>query len=260
MVWEGTVTSQNDIQIRDFDFIVQASDIAGSAEANFQNFRLVNKATGLTVAGPEEFDDAFASLSDSTNEAVSFVDDWNMSAGQSLDLQLLVDVKGASGNYSVSAGETIYATWDASGIAARDSNNDDLTVGTDIVPNADLQGFTHEAVLASITTALSQPPSSNTFVKGAQNVDMVGISFAAGTASAIKVSATTLNAYGDDDGGNPATFDLAADTYFTSCTLYDGITGAIIDGPESFGTADGGVVTGTDRDIVFSGFSSSAAP
>ena len=247
-----TLTSQNATEIRDIDFSFAGSDFEGTASTdfNYQNFRLVNAATGNTVMGPMEFAD---STTTATVATLDFTDDFSMTAGQSIDVELLADVKSGTAPYDVADADTITATLDVSGISARDSNNDDLTLGTDIVPSADIAGNAMTVDISALTIAEATPPANKTVVKGAQNVDFLGLSFQAGASSDITVSAITFAGYGDDD----ATFaadakDVDPSSYILSCSLYDGTSGALIDGPESF---TGTFAAGSGLDVAFSGFS-----
>ncbi len=251
-VWDGTITSQNNVTIRQlrFTFVGAGGGLTGPAANNYQSIRLVNKATGQTISGPYEF----ASGVSATAGTVNMTDNWNMTAGQSVDVSVLVDVKGTTGDFDVTSADTIAATYVAAQFQARDSNNQDLTVGTDIVPNADLAGYTHTINTASLSVALSQPPTSATYVKGKQNVDMLGISFIAGSATLVKVSAVTFSGYGEDAGTFSSTpvKNLNPQTYITSCSIYDGNSGALISGPESF---SGTFTSPAALNVTFSGFS-----
>ncbi len=219
-----TVTSENEATIRHLAFSVTGADLIGEGtNRNYQNFRLVDKATGATVSGPVEMS------GNDTEASVAFPDDWAMRAGESIDLQLLVDAKGGNAPYTVSNGETIRATFVAGSTQARDINNRDLNLGTDIVPNANLTGHLMTAQAASLTVAASQPPSSSTYVRGAQNVDMLGVSFQTGTASAVRVTAAAFG-FGTDT-------EEEASSHITSCSIHDAASGALVDGPRSFSGA-----------------------
>ncbi len=255
-----TITSQTTADIRDIDFSIFASgtgllgsDTAGTA--NYQNFRVINLATGSTVMGPEEFDDTIADGDGSgvaNKEAVSFSDDFSMSAGQVLDLAILVDVKDTDANsstYDIVDADTLTAMIEMDQVTARDVNNNDLTAGTDIVPSADITGNAMEVDASALTVALISPPSSKTVVQGSSDVDFLGMSFAAGSASYAKISAITLEGKGDADG-TVAEVDMSMAERVSSCSIYDGITGVLIDGPESFASGSSGA-----KDVIFSGFS-----
>ena len=71
---------------------------------------------------------------------------------------------------------------------------------TDIVPNAEIHGATLTVRASSITLSLSSTPADQAVVKGRQNVDVVGIVFAATNASPIKVTAITVTGYSDANG------------------------------------------------------------
>lgn len=243
-LWDGTITSQNAITVRELQFDIAGTNLIGTAN-NYQSFRLVNTTTGAVISGPYEFDAGV----NGTVGAVTMTDDWNMSAGESIDVSLLVDVKGTTGDYDVASGDTITATYDASTFSARDSNNQDLSLTTDVVPGStDLGGFAQTITTSSLAVALSQPPSSSTYVKGTQNVDMLGVSFIAGSATAVKVTAVTFAATGSNTDIDAMNLD--PNTYISSCSIYDGGTGALINGPQSFASW----TTGTVTNITFSNF------
>ena len=245
-----SITSQNWSEVRDIDFSLAGSDFTAT-ENNFQNFRLVNLATGTTLMGPSEFDTAGLTATAGT---VSFTDDFVMNAGDSLDLELRVDVKGSTGNFDVADGDTVTVTLtNATTFSARDANNDDLTVGTDIIPATNIVGNQMTLEASSLDVNLSQPPAAGTFVKGTKNVDIAGFAFTAGDASDIEMSAITLLGRTDnathttfsDDGGDPR-------DKMSSCSLVDSSSGAVVKGPKSFAAS---ATASAAANIVFSGFS-----
>lgn len=253
VVWEGTMTAENLVEVRNLEF-----DIAGgsgtadlctstcgtaSTTHNYQNWRLVNKADGSTISGPYDM----TGVSD-TAATVAMTDDFTIPAGEAWTVQLLTDVQDNATFTDITAGDTIRATLDSSETTARDANNDSLTVGTDIIPSSDLTGNTLTIRLSTLAVSVASNPASSTYVKGTSNVDALGLAFAAGTASPVTISTITLKGVMDSDATSPTdTGALTVRDGVTSCSIYDGGTGALIDGPESF-------ATGTAADITFSGF------
>jgi hypothetical protein len=268
VLWEGTMTAANLIEVRDMPFDITGGagttnlceGACGTTSENYQNFRLVRKSTGATISGPVDMRSTTDSTAAPTTTAatVYLTDDFSIPAGESWDVQLLTDVQQVAGSsYDIASGDTIYAvldltTTDSAIFTARDANNKAMTVGTDIIPGADLTGNTMTVRSASLTINVASTPASQTVVKGTSNVDFVGFSMQAGTAADVTVSAITLQ--GATDAG-AHTMDVADNTIsptsdLTSCSLYDGLTGALIDGPESFSSW----TTGSKTDIIFSGF------
>lgn len=258
VIWEGTFTAQNLVEIRNLQFDLDGGSgtadfctgACGTASTthNYQNARLVSKTTGATISGPYDM-----TVTSDTVAAVNLTDDFTMNAGESLVVQLKVDVQDNATFTDISANDAIRATLDVSETTARDTNNDSLTVGTDIIPGSDLTGNMLTVRLASLTVTVASTPASSTYVKGTSNVDVVGFSFSAGTASSITVSSTTFKMYGDDDAEHTTNDnkDVNVRNTVNSCSVYDAATGALIDGPES----PAAFTSGTGSDITFSGFS-----
>ncbi len=263
VLWEGALTAANLVEVRDMPFDITGTNLCegacGTSSENYQNFRLVRKDTGATISGPVDMRSTTDSTAaPSTTAATVFLtDDFSIPAGGSWDVKLLADTQQVSGSsYDIAAGDTISATLDltttdAAIFVARDTNNKAMTVGTDIIPGSDLTGNTMTIRAAALTINVASTPASQTVVRGTSNVDFVGFSMQAGTASKVTVSAITLQGASDADGSFSAVAnDLSPRSDLTSCSLYDGGTGALIDGPESFGT----FASGSKTDITFSGF------
>ncbi|EKD47558.1 MAG: hypothetical protein ACD_66C00007G0001 [uncultured bacterium] len=213
-------------------------------EANFESFRIVNKATGATLMGPEEI----ATGASDAAQSLDFSDDVLLSAGQTLDLALFVDV---SSTGDAADDEEITATLDMSEVEADDTNGDALAAA-DIVPSTDLAGNVFTLTDASLDVTVTTPPGDSEWVKGANGVDFVAWAFAAGESSEITVTDVTLTAHGDDDddGFDDGVEDDDAfpSDHISSCSLYDGLTLTLVDGSESFSAGEAGEAT-------FSGFS-----
>ncbi|MFC1788225.1 hypothetical protein ACFLZY_03335 [Patescibacteria group bacterium] len=210
--------------------------------ANFENLKLVN-SSGATLMGPLEFPDLTTGGGD-TAQTIEYSEDVIIEAGQTLEFSLLVNVNSSG---TAAADDTIDATVDMSTVDAEDVNGDGLTAGTDIIPSSDLAGNTFTLTDASLDVVVASPPSSATYVKGASGVSFVAWSFAAGTASDIKVTDLVLTGHGDTtedllpiswDGS-----DVAPSDHIASCSLYDSESGALIDGPESFSAGNDGTMT-----------------
>lgn len=233
-IFNFTLTSQNDVVVESIEFDVTMTDVDDGTDANFESFRIV-KEDGTTLLGPEE-----VTVGGSTTQSLVFNDEFDMAAGDSWDLSLVVDI---SDTGDATANDTIIATLDSSETSAEDSDGNDLTVGTDIVPSANLVGNSMVLNDATLTIDLAGSPSSATVVRGSQGVDMVGFSFAAGEASDVTVTGADFHVLVDSDGDD--TFDettgdldvLVAEDRITSCSLYNS-DGDLIDGPESIDTSE----------------------
>lgn len=261
-----TLSSAQDVTVKDLDIIVYADDdgdndamdavdddaanangdadglVNTSTEANITDIKIVNADTGAVIMGPLELDALTdASSADDADQTIDFTDDFELSAGTTLNLVVTVDV-----DDSITAATELGATLVISGFVANDSNDDAVT---NIVPSANLAGYNQEANASTITFALASSPVSQTAVQGKQGVDVVGISVTASDASDVTVSALTFQGYADDTNtsamtaGGAATFQL--EDLVTSCSLYDN-AGNLLDGPEGLTTA--GVLTFNEMD------------
>ncbi|MFH1142772.1 MAG: hypothetical protein ABIH67_01915 [Candidatus Uhrbacteria bacterium] len=182
------------------------------------------------LMGPQELSTATVTTTLDAYQQLTFTDDFTMEAGESLDLTVTADV------YSSALADAYYgAQINVASINAEDINGDAIT---DIVPSTDLSGSAQQVKASSLTINLTQPPSAGTFVKGTSDVNFVGFSFAAGEASDITVTDITLTLVSSTTADGTLTNNAIATpaNHVSSCGLYDGLTGSLIDGPEAFDT------------------------
>ena len=189
--------------------------------ANVQNIA-IRRADGSIWMGPEELD---LGGNDAT-QTLTFTDDQILNAGETIDLMVTVDVDNAA-----TEGDIFRATLDMSGVSVEDIDGDAVT---DVVPSADLVGNEFTLEDSSLEVSVSQPPVSATYVKGSNNVPVVAFAFEAGDASVVTVTDLTLNGDADTTVAGAVASTEALDDYVTSCSLYDTLTGGLVDGPESF--------------------------
>lgn len=252
---EFTLTTVQDITIKDLDIIVYADDddndpfdatdddaanangdadglVNTSTEANITDIKLINADTGETVMGPLELDALTdAASADDADQTIDFTDDFELDAGETLTLQVVVDV-----DDSLTSGTELGATLDISGFVAEDSNGDTLTNATDVVPSSDIQGYAQTARSASLTMSLASTPTDFTTIQGMSDVNVVDFDMVAGDAGDVLVTNVMLSVYGDADGSGTSTIGGVTDgdvnDFVSTCSLYD-ISGVLLDGPES---------------------------
>ncbi len=266
-----TFTAENEITVQDLDFIVYGDDngdndaveatddgtdtdddglIVGSGtnEAAITDIKIVNADTGAVVMGPMELD-GVADSDDDADQTIDFTDDFMVEAGETLNLELRVDV-----DNSVTSGTEFAAALDISGFVAEDANGDAVASG-DIVPSSDLTGYNQEANASSLTIQLASSPISTTVVQGKANVEMMGFSVRAGDASDVTIESLTLTGYADDTNasamtvGGAATFQI--EDYVSSCSLYND-SDVRLDGPKSISTAGALVFDTLDWELAAS--------
>lgn len=252
---EFTFTTVQDITIKDLDIIVGAEDdgnnnpftpgddsgndsdglINTGAEGNISDIKLVNADTGATIMGPLELDCITVVCgADGTNDGaqtIDFTDDFEMSAGETLNIQVVVDV-----DDTITTGTALGATLDISGFVAEDTNGDTLTNATDVVPSADITGYAQTARSASLTMSLASTPTDFTTIHGMTDVNVVDFNLVAGDSGDVEITSIAFSAYGDDDGSETSTIGGASgydvNDFVSSCSIYD-INNALLAGPKS---------------------------
>lgn len=214
-----SVTAVSDITVKNFPFAMTASEaeategLMNSTTSNFTDIKIVNADTGETLMGPIDADVLTTGLNNATaqSEALDtdaaiayylFTDEFDMDAGEELNLSILTDVA----NTTTLDAMTVYATIDLGNTSntypeIKDVNNKTVTNTSSLVPTSDIVGKTMTVGAPSLTTALASVPvaGGNTHVKGEKGVDVLGVSVRCGSASDCKVTDISVVANIDDD-------------------------------------------------------------
>lgn len=260
-----TITSSQDVTIKDFPIRVGADEDdsgtatdgvaestgasdddglynATAAEGNIQDIKIVNADTGAILWGPSE-----VSL-DSTDaldaiQTITFTEDLSMTAGQSLDLLITVDI-GDSATATDEFGVLIDMNSSSGTLTVEDTNGDALTSGTEILPSGDILGNDFTVAASTLAIALASSPTSFTTVQGTSGVTMAKFTTTAGSASDMLISGVTFDMYGDTANGVQTLGGEAnaqVEDFISTCSIYDG-AGGLIAGPESPTTAGAALV------------------
>lgn len=216
--------------------------------------KVVDEDTGQVVAGPVDGTGFTEGSTDGCPNSAqgtykTYTDAFDLKAGTTRNLKVTADIDTGlnSTNVELAAGDIIKVMLDGYGESDLAGTSGDVSVlryaGTntavddsDIVPNTDILGNNFTLQAASLTLGLSNSPQSVNYVKGEKNADVVGFTFAASLASALKVTNITLTGYVSDDGntytkgvGSGADANLSVANLVSAVKLYDGDTGALID-------------------------------
>lgn len=227
-----TITAERDVTVTDLVMLITST--GDSADVDLSDIRLVNADTGTLLAGPEE--------ADATTNDVTFTDEFMISAGDSMTISVTADLE-----VGLTATETVLFTFDQETFVAEDEDGDAIT---DVVPSTDLAGNTQTVVASGLTVSLSSTPTGDrSYVRGTQNVEVVGYNLAAANGGDVELTDLTVTVYVDEDSA--ATYTAGTDgttiasDRITSCSLYDS-SSMLIAGPESIET---------NGDILFQDFS-----
>lgn len=257
-------TAANDIEVKKLGLVL-CEDTGGNGTYNdaadtdsgwsdIEDVKIVDEATGQVLVGPAAgsaftTSEATGCPNSATGASKIFTDTFDLRSGVTRSLKVTGDVKisntDGNGNGLV-AGDIIRVVLDGYGESDLAGSSGDVSVlkysGTntavddsDIVPNTDLSGNNMTLQASSLTLGLAATPGDVTYVKGTQNVDAVGINFAAALASDLKVTDITLSGYVADSGGtlnlgvgaNTET-GLSVSGLVSAVKLYDGETGVLI--------------------------------
>lgn len=277
VLMDFNVTSVSEVTFKNFGISLTASESASTqgllkeaGVANFTDIKVIEKESGRTVLGPVDAT-AFkngsltgTTIAEGTNDNAEafylFTDEIDFDAGESMDYQLVVDVE----NYPALDGMTLVAELQTSGSypEIRDVNNKVVSNSTSLVPTSVITGKTMTVASPSVTVTKASVPTDDTYVKGSDEMSLLGISVRAGDASDTKITDMTVRFYADDgDGAGTAdTFDngegdTAANAVIQNPELWVG--DELVAGPENLtsnGTAigtDGGYYYATFNDVDY---------
>lgn len=202
--------------------------LLNSTNANFTDIRVVNRDTGETVLGPIDADVLTTALGGSTaiteaagDNAIAyylFTDEFEMEAGDELNLALTTDIE----NTSTLDGMTILGKLELGSTypEMRDVNNKTVTNSSTLVPASTITGKTMTVSSPALTANLAAVPVSDTFVKGSENVKFLGVSLKCGSASDCEIDDVTLTGSIDDD--NDGTYGQGQNDTATDASAHDG--------------------------------------
>jgi hypothetical protein len=241
-----SMTAQANIEIRKTE-ITLCKDDTGSGTynnaanaggwADLDDVKVANEDTGVVMLGPNDGStftttDSGTCEDSATGAQKSFNDVFEINAGETLNMVLTADVKTANTNGT----KVDLAATDKIKIVLDDYTDDtpDLTImkypdtnttvaDADIVPGSDISSNEFTINAASIKLGLASSPASQTYVKGTKDVDAVGITFAAGQASDMRVTDVTLSGYVRDETST-GTYKLGTDDTDTAVSVANAMT------------------------------------
>src|SRR3990167_2073724 len=276
-----SMTAVSNMEIKKTEFTLCA-DQAGdgtydteTTEADWDDvtaFKVPNKATTPVVIGPRAataFDHADDTSSCPAGGGVqeSFTDTLDLLAGVTYNFKVTADINTANVADELVTGSIIRAVLDDYSDDAGDvtvakySGTNTAVAAADIVPRADISGPDITLSASSLTLSLAGSPESQTQIRGTQNVDAVGVTFAANQSSAVKVTTIKLTGVAIDTTGD--TYDegtpdadndsgISVANMASSVELYES-GGALIAGTakvtnNSLGTGGTGTITFSNLD------------
>lgn len=243
-LFEGTLVADRAMTITAMPMaLAMVNDDATGLEVDpISDIRIVNADTGALLMGPL---DLASTDADDTAETLAFTDDFDMTAGETLNFKVTADMESTA-----EANDTFTLTMDlTSGMTAEDSNGDSIT---SVIPTTDLAGNAQTVVVSGLTVTLaSTPVADNTYVRGTSDVTFAAFNFTAANGGAIEVTdfSPKMTVSENDTvtwlaGQEPVTTGVSAIDRITGCSLYDGST--LVSGPEPVASVSTGYINFAD--------------
>jgi len=275
-LFEFSLTAKQNVTVRNlYANIYHSTDITAAYAGNYiTDIKVVDTDTGSTVLGPVDL----SSYTDSTGAYASYTytEDFDLNAGVTRNFKVTADISSslAAGVYYFKLGSVANSNvFGDTDVKSRDVSGEYI-VSPNIIPSTEIQGRNMTVGSAALTIALASTPVSDTYVKGAQEVESVGFLLAAGSGSDIKVNSFKVTA--SVDANADTVFVAAKETessnivyayeLFSSVSLWDGTTQ--LGTSETFNssgvaTFDGftlDIPSGTTKKLVVKGNIASTAP
>ncbi len=226
-----TMAAKSNVEVRKLVLNIAASTsgvgaaglLTTSNVANYTDIKVTNVKTGATWWGPKDVtgtDNAAADLA----QDLTYNDVWTLQAGQTYEFKVTADVA-----QNAHPNDNITFTLNAFGSSdLRNLDNNTFLASTDVVPTGAIAGNPMTIQAAALTASLSATPVSQSYVKGTQGVDFVGVNLKAGDATNVTVTEVDTTGAIDEDatGGAAAGVQNSVNVSddILTCRLMDGAT------------------------------------
>ncbi|MDD2758206.1 MAG: hypothetical protein PHD72_02420 [Patescibacteria group bacterium] len=256
-LYKFSLSSERNITIKKSKITITTTTAGIFNNAHVKNIKVVDLDSGNTLVGPYS---TLASLTADTASiyAVTSSDSFDVSAGTTRHLAIRADF-----DTSLTDGAVVKAGFFLGGANfVYDNDASEYVAATKIVPNT-ISGNNITGSTASLTITKTATPANNTAVRGTQDVELLGINFAAGTSDSLKLNKVTVRFYADTAatfhgtaGATSGAGDTAANTIITSASLWDGTTqvgtlkGLTLDSGTTF-TADDSYYTASFTNLAY---------
>ncbi|MDO8495757.1 MAG: hypothetical protein Q7S32_04600 [bacterium] len=196
------------------DGTYDAAADATNGWADLTDFKIWDEGTGAVIMGPHDGSAFTGSDAGSCPDSVTgaqkeFTDAFDLLAGQTYNFKVTADVTADDTGSGIKLASTdIFRAVlddysdDAAVTVMKYSGTTTAVAAADMVPRADLAGNNITLSSSSLTLSLAGNPASQTKIRGSADVDAVGITFAAGQASELKVTTIKITGYAADTAGD----------------------------------------------------------
>ena len=222
---EFTIASQVDAEFRKFSIRLDGGSgtadlLNGILNANYTDIKVVRVSDGAVVIGPNELV-VSASGTNDTDQIIVSTERFVQNAGTSDVYRITADLSS-----DILDGSRISASiveFGDSDIKSLDNNQ--FLSSSDIIPSSEISGNTMTVLSPSLSLGLASSPVSDVYIKGSNDIALVGFNFSAGDGSPVDITSLSLTSYIDEDavGGYTVGSDNSVDVQdiFTSVWLVD---------------------------------------
>ncbi|HEY4474792.1 MAG TPA: hypothetical protein VJC06_02630 [Candidatus Paceibacterota bacterium] len=278
-----TVTAVSNIEAKRHEFVLCKDDTGNGTYdaaadttdgwADLTDFKVWDEDLNAVVIGPQDGTSFTTSNTGACPDAVTgaekaFTDTVDWSAGKTYNYKVTADITAddTGSGIALASGDIFRAVLDDYSDDAGDvtklkyAGTNTSVAAADIVPRADISGSNITLGSASLTLSLAGNPADKTKIKGTKDVNVVGITFAASQASALKVTTIKVTGYaadsptgtfdeGVEDGGNAVTVANA----MAKVQLFEAESGVLVAGTNKvtsniLGTSGTGTMTFSNLD------------
>ncbi|MBI2674259.1 MAG: hypothetical protein HYX22_00775 [Candidatus Yanofskybacteria bacterium] len=260
-----TVTAASNIEAKKHEFVLCKDDTGnGTYDAaadttngwgDLTDFKVWDEDLNAVVIGPQDGTAFTTSNSGACPNSVtgaekSFTDTIDWAAGKTYNYKVTADITAddAGSGILLASGDILRAVLDDYSDDAGDvtvlkySGTNTAVAAADIVPRADISGNNITLGAASLTLSLAGNPADQTKIKGTKDVNVVGIIFAAGQASALKVTTIKITGYAAENPAGSSFDEGVAELEDTGVTVANAMAKVQLYEAES-----GSLIAGTDK-------------
>lgn len=225
------------VEVRKLGLTIAGSDggyVRGSSGTKyFTDIKVKNSATGAVLMGPKEHGASSSATTTGATPCASsgtlcYTDAWVVPAGQTVNLAVTADIASSEdAGADEFFGEGYKVTLEGfSTTSVREVSTGQYLAVADIVGGgAAVQGNTMTVRESGLTVSLASTPNSQVTVKGTQGISMMGLAFAAGASSDVKVTQLVFAGEGNDTSSAFAGDGSGyVDDLILSASIWDGST------------------------------------
>ncbi len=215
-----SMTASRDVEVRRLKVTLGPTSNISNEDGDISDLRIKDLDTGQTLMSTS------VNLDDTWDTDYTLVNAFNLSAGVTRNLAITADLgSDVDGDFTdklIKADLSQVDYGSAGQVYIYDLGTGQYLNATDVVPN-NIYGDNQQIVASDLSFALASTPVSSTFVKGATNVDSLGVIFTAADASDITIRQIKFRVYATQTSGN-YTNSVNPAYVITALKLYDGST------------------------------------